>query len=76
MNRADTEVKGDWARSGELLVDGQMAAVFQGKPFMGEDGQLTQAAWRQASDGRWWYDYGDGPGRQTAGGDSGEMVFL
>ncbi len=60
VNRADTEVKGDWARSGELLVDGQMAAVFQGKPFMGEDGQLTQAAWRQASDGRWWYDYGDG----------------
>ena len=56
VNQADPEVKGEWVRSGELTVDGQMAAAFQGKPFANQDGTITQAMWRQEPDGRWWYD--------------------
>lgn len=60
VNRTDQEVKGEWVRSGDLLVDSAMAAAFQGRPVTGENGQVISPVWRQASDGRWWYDWGDG----------------
>lgn len=60
VNRTDQEVKGEWVRSEDLLVDSAMAAAFQGRPVTGENGQVISPVWRQASDGRWWYDWGDG----------------
>ncbi len=59
VNRTDQEVKGEWVRSGDLLVDSAMAAVFQGRPVTGENGQVISPVW-PAADGRWWYDWGDG----------------
>ena len=46
VNRTDQEVKGEWVRSGDLLVDSAMAAAFQGRPVTGENGQVILPVWR------------------------------
>ncbi len=60
VNQADPEIKGEWVRSGQLLVDGQMAAAFQGRPVTNEDGTISQAQWKPEADGRWRYQQADG----------------
>ena len=60
INKADAEIKGEWAESGTMYVDSGMAAYFKANPVANPEGEFPQGAWKQAEDGRWWYDNGDG----------------
>lgn len=60
INKTDAEIKGEWAESGNLYVDSGKAAYFKANPVANPEGEFPHGSWKQAEDGRWWYDNGDG----------------
>lgn len=62
VNKFDPEIKGEWAESGSIYVDGTKAAEFKENPGAAgiEGGSGAAGEWKQEADGRWWYQNADG----------------
>lgn len=54
VNRYDEGSKSNWVESDGVYITGAMASGFRDNP-----GGIS-GSWKQSSDGRWWYDNGDG----------------
>ena len=59
-NKVDSSIEGEWAESNTMYVDANMASYFKDNPVENPEGVYPYSSWKQAEDGRWWYDNGDG----------------
>ena len=61
INKVDKEIKGTWTESATIYVDSDKATYFRTNPITNpEGGEFAEGGWKQAEDGRWWYDNGNG----------------
>lgn len=60
VNKVDSTIVGDWSESNTMYVDSAMAEYFKANPVENPEGVFPSSSWKQAEDGRWWYDNGDG----------------
>lgn len=60
INKVDSSIIGEWAESNTMNVDANMASYFKDNPVEDPEGVYPYSSWKQAEDGRWWYDNGDG----------------
>ena len=59
-NKVDSSIEGGVGRVNTMYVDANMASYFKDNPVENPEGVYPHSSWKQAEDGRWWYDNGDG----------------
>lgn len=60
INKIDSTIVGEWVDSNTIYVDNGMAENFRANPVENPEGVYPHSSWKQAADGRWWFDNGDG----------------
>lgn len=62
VNKFDTTIKGEWASSNTIYINGDQAAAFRDNLDAAgvEGGSGAAGEWKQTADGRWWFDQGNG----------------